>query len=143
MQQIKVTKGIFYPSEQNDIIEALKTYCQDRTFCDLGSGDGRIIEWAKEQGAINPRGIEFEDFATDIKGDLFEHDIMQYEVLFYYCAGTNLEADLLRWIKIKYNGILLLNEGVTEGYGGQPSLDILSHNFVKLGKTKIFNLGVN
>lgn len=139
-QEIYTDHGCYLPSEREDVIEALQTYCPKKTFLDLGSGDGRIIGWAADCGAINPRGIEIEDMATDIKGNVFEHDISQYDVLFYYSGGSKLEADLLNWIKNTYRGVLLLNEGVIEGVLGLPRLTILPNNFITMGKTKIFNM---
>lgn len=139
MQEVYTDYGCYLPSEREDVIEALQTYCNGKTFLDLGSGDGRVVEWARQCGAVNPRGVELDSMATDIKGNIFEHDITEYEVLFYYSGGSRLEYDLLNWIKIKYKGILLLNEGVIENNLGLPRLTILSDTFITLGKTKIFN----
>ncbi len=134
----KSTKGHYYPSEHEDVIEALRAYCSGKTFLDLGSGDGRVIEWAKECGAVDPHGIEFDDIATDIHGDLFEHDIHQYDVLFYYILGANNEQDLLNWIRLKFNGILLLNEGVATEAKDRYLL-LQKEPVTTLGKTKVFN----
>lgn len=139
-QEIYTNHGCYLPSEREDVIEALQAYCPDKTFLDLGDGYGQVREIAKECGAVNPRGIEIEDYATDIKGNMFEHDISQYDVLFYYSGGSKREWDLLNWIKNTYRGVLLLNEGVVEGMLGLPRLTILPNNFITMGKTKIFNM---
>lgn len=138
MENQKTSKGYYYPSEREDVIEALQAYCLGKAFLDIGAGDNRVPEWARECGAINPRGIEFEDFATDIRGDLFEHDIMQYDVLFYYALGADLEIDLLNWIKRKFNGILLFNQGVVWNEHCRDSI-LEKEPISILGKTKVFD----
>lgn len=136
IEQIKTTKGIYLPSEREDVIEALQTYCSDKTFFDFGSGDGRIIEWARECGAIDPRGTEFEEMATDIRDDAFCTDIDQYQVIFYYSLGCDFEEDLYLWLSRKYTGIFLLNTKNAE----TSRYEVFGEPVAKLGEVLIFEL---
>lgn len=136
MQTYKTYKGHYYPSEHEDIIDALQAYCPGKSLLDLGAGDNRVPEWARECGSVNPRGVEWEDMATDIRGDLFCQDIDQYEILFYYSLGCDHEEDLYRWLSRKYTGFFLLNtrDAETDRYS------VLGEPIEKLGTVKIFNL---
>ena len=133
---MKTEKGVYLPSKREDCIEALEKYCPGKTFLDLGSGDGRVMSWAHQAGAFNPRGVEWDDMATDIKGDLFCQDIDQYQVLFYYSLGCDYEEDLYRWLDKKYNGIFILNTKDAEC----SRYDVLGNPYDSIGSCLIYKL---
>lgn len=120
-----VTKGVYMASERSDVIQALRKYAPRKIFCDLGSGDGRVMQWAKEVGAKEVHGIEYEDMATDIKGDIFDQDLSKYNLLYYFGCGASQEIRLMAKIQEEFKGFLIVNGAhrtshLIEQYLGKP-----------------------
>jgi len=105
---LKVEKGIFYPSLLEELLPALAPYVHPGSrFLDLGSGDGRVVFLAAWLGA-EATGIEYEPriFAASvtagaalrqvapaervhlIQGDFFASRWSGYDVIFFFGYGT-------------------------------------------------------
>jgi hypothetical protein len=108
-ETVQTAQGRFYPSNLEDLRDALEYYVTDGTrFLDLGSGDGRVVFLANVLGA-HATGIEsdlrlFEtsqraqaalsqQLAADrlrlVEGDFFAASWADYDVIFYYDLGTD------------------------------------------------------
>lgn len=105
---LRVEKGIFYPSLLEELLPAFTPYVRPGTrFLDLGSGDGRVVFLASWLGA-DATGIEYEPriFAACVKagaalrqvapaervhliqGDFFASRWSGFDVIFFFGYGT-------------------------------------------------------
>jgi hypothetical protein len=105
---LRVEKGIFYPSLLEELLPAFEAYVRPGTrFLDLGSGDGRVVFMAAWLGA-DATGIEYDPqiFAASeragvalreiappdrvhlIEGDFFGSRWSGFDVIFFFGYGT-------------------------------------------------------
>jgi len=98
--------GIYGESNLNDLARVFQTYLPNKSFIDLGSGLGHVVEFAK-RFTVQATGVEIEpylhNFATDhaTRGDLFLRSFRAYDVLYYYWLGVEAhrEPELIKKIE--------------------------------------------
>jgi len=105
--------GVFYPSDIDSLRKPFSVYCPGKTFCDLGSGDGRVLFLAKQCGARGCIGFELDtelhNFSADtINADFMDMDLRAYNILYYYLKGSNDEKALIEKINNEARGIFML-----------------------------------
>ncbi len=108
-------EGIYTPSITYEIEPAFEKYCKDKTFLDLGSGNGQVLGLAFKYGSM-VTGIEIEkDFYENsqfkqwvINKDMFEVDWRNYDILYYFMKGCNQEDRLIEKINEECRELLIL-----------------------------------
>lgn len=101
-----------------DSLEQFRSAISGKKFLDIGSGRGDIVEKALQLGA-NAFGIEVEDELYNsskckdriIFGDVFDLDLIEYDVLYYYIGGCWKERELMYKIMRTFKGYLILYSG--------------------------------
>ncbi len=136
-------KGLFYPSLLDDLLLAFEaTVRPEMKFVDLGSGDGRVVFLAAHLEA-HATGIEYDrrlhriarkarkrlthlidrERAVLRRGDFFEEDLGEYDILFYFGKSSFSEGRLLRKImrEMRSDAVLLLSypSGLPRDFGGR------------------------
>jgi SAM-dependent methyltransferase len=137
-------KGLFYPSRLEEILPALRaTLRPERTFLDLGSGDGRVVFLAAVLGA-RATGIEYDRALHRVarearrrlagvvdparaalrRGDFFALDLDRYDVLFYFGSGSYSEPRLFEKIarEMRPGSVFLLAHGREDSLPPLPLL---------------------
>ena len=94
-------KGIYVPSDLNDLKECFRKFCPNSMFLDVGSGNGSVLELAwKNSATIRGVEIDKEFFNTSkfkrwITNEHFEKiDFSIYNIIYYFLKGTD-EQDKL------------------------------------------------
>lgn len=104
-----ITKTPFYPSKTKPLDDLAKelNLCKDMKFIDIGSGDGRIVVWAANNG-FEAHGIEFNPFLSlyskiviilkGLKGrakifnkDFRQHDFTTYNIAYLYIFPEHMD----------------------------------------------------
>ncbi len=114
-KEIKLEKGLFYPSLLEELLPAFRRYLQPgKKFLDLGSGDGRVLFLANVLGS-DATGVEYDGRLVKVtrtaqeslgrlvdarrlhvvQGDFFELPWSGYDVVFYF-DQSSFEQDRLR-----------------------------------------------
>lgn len=120
-EQLAVEKGLYLPSTPGLFTDYFAANLSGKTFLDLGSGTGEIVDLALQHGAI-AKGVEWETaFVTQSlarfpsltdeiieQGDFFDKNFNDYEVLFYYFWGTFAQNTLITRLN-EYSGLVILN----------------------------------
>lgn len=109
--------GIYAPSPTEKLYE-FASVIQGRRFLDLGSGRGEIVECALEMGA-DSYGVEINlDLYNESKcrdriilGSMFDIELSNYDVLYYYLGGCKKEAELFEKIGKTFRGNTILYSG--------------------------------
>lgn len=111
-----LSHGIYWPSETLYLKEVFSNYLPGHKFLDLGSGDGRVVEFALKFTKL-AFGVEINedlykksrDRAPIIFKNMFNLNFSGYGVLFYYLKGSNHELELIQKLNKEFEGILIVN----------------------------------
>ena len=117
LEGTRTEHGIYCPSP----MEGLDKFAQvirGKRFLDIGSGYGGIVERAQELGA-NAYGVEVnEELYRDstcrdkiFHKDVFDMDLTNWDVLYYYLGGCNRECELFHKILREHQGYTILYSG--------------------------------
>ena len=112
---MRTDRGIYCPSDLEDLKEAFEKYCSMKMFLDIGSGTGRVMGLAWKKGA-SVAGVEIEDDFykhTDFKKwvkhtDYNNIDFSVYDILYYFMKGTDDEDSLAKKINKEARGKLII-----------------------------------
>lgn len=102
--------GIYQISDLAEILPIIKEFSLGKTFVDLGSGTGEVVDIAKDY-AQNAVGIEIDTSLiseNSILGDIIESDLKPYNVAYYYLMGSNREEELREKVR-DFNGIIIVH----------------------------------
>ena len=116
---MKTGKGIFEPSQLEHLNEIFDKYVKGKKFLDLGSGVGHVVKFALDYTST-ATGVEHERslfYCTHtpeniLHEDFLNHDLSQYDVLYYYIYGTDDEKALVEKIKKSFKGVFIVYHGI-------------------------------
>lgn len=133
-----ITKyGIFGETyDRGTLRPVFEQYVAGKSFLDIGSGNGKIVELALQCGARSAAGAEGDPtlFAQSVcrehilYRDFFDLDFSGYEVLFYVLAGSFREQEVWQKIAREATGTVIFFIW-PEAFGLK---DIVSHYFKHL-----------
>lgn len=108
--------GVFYESRIRDIERTFEIHMNGKKMLDVGSGEGNVIAYAESVGA-DAFGVEIDSTLYDktllkdkvTNADFETLDFSQFEVIYYYLAGTDKERELVAKIKKEFKGAFIVN----------------------------------
>jgi precorrin-6B methylase 2 len=101
-------KGIYVPSDLNDLKECFRKFCPNSMLLDVGSGNGAVLELAwKNSATVSGVEIDKEFYETTkfkrwvTHGHFDKIDFSIYNIIYYFLKGTDEQDKLAEKINEK------------------------------------------
>ena len=112
---METSHGLLWFSSLDDLYNVFGDYLPGKSFLDLGSGDGKVVEFASEY-TNRARGVEIEEdlwkkSAVKLQisfGNLFNISICDEEILYYFLKGSKHELELIKKLNDEFHGIVII-----------------------------------